>query len=78
MDIPDNVCRTKSYAVHVNDFYIYDMIDPLIAEVQVQHDFKSLVQVLYLHTAGNGRTRIVHKTTDCVSDFKQLNGGRAH
>lgn len=26
MDIPDNVCRTKSYAVHVNDFYIYDMI----------------------------------------------------
>lgn len=26
MDIPDNVCRTKSYAVHVNDFYFYDMI----------------------------------------------------
>lgn len=26
MDIPDNVCRTNSYAVNVNDFYIYDMI----------------------------------------------------
>lgn len=25
-DIPDNVCRTNSYAVNVNDFYIYDMI----------------------------------------------------